>query len=370
MNAPNNLFAKHMQRIQSAIALQKTDHVPVVLAGDSFSARHLGVKLSEFANNPEVSCDTMINSLTSLGEFDGTEIVLMNPRLMGMAMLCDIKIPGRELPENTLWQFDERGLISVEDYDTIIADGIDVIVEDVLINRMQDKNLIADLVPTFEYMPTAVGKWIDKGIVPFCPVSIGPPFEDLSMMRGMNNFYQDLYRYPDKVDEVLRIRCEATKKMVQEQIRATKAPGVFLGLTRSSGQFISLKNFERFAWPYIKELVETIVAEGAYAYLHADSNWERNLKYLLDLPKGRCVISSDSATDIYKMKEVLDGHMCLMGDIPASLLTLGTPDEVYRHCRKLITEIGPTGYILSQSCNIPPEAKPENVKAMLAAAQE
>jgi uroporphyrinogen-III decarboxylase len=31
----------------------------------------------------------------------------------------------------------------------------------------------------------------------------------------------------------------------------------------------------------------------------------------------------------------------------------------------LINEIGPAGFILSSGCDIPPNAKPENVKAMI-----
>lgn len=50
------------------------------------------------------------------------------------------------------------------------------------------------------------------------------------------------------------------------------------------------------------------------------------------------------------------------------MLTLGTPDEVYNYSTKLIKDLGPTGYILGQGCDIPPNSKVENVKAMIAAA--
>jgi uroporphyrinogen-III decarboxylase len=68
------------------------------------------------------------------------------------------------------------------------------------------------------------------------------------------------------------------------------------------------------------------------------------------------------------MKEVLGDHMCINGDVPATMLTLATPDEVFNYSRRLIREIGPTGFILGQGCDIPPNAKLENVKAMIAAA--
>jgi uroporphyrinogen-III decarboxylase len=58
--------------------------------------------------------------------------------------------------------------------------------------------------------------------------------------------------------------------------------------------------------------------------------------------------------------------MCIMGDVPATLLKLGQPDEVHAYCRRLIDEIGfDGGFILSSGCTVPIDSKPENVKAMI-----
>ena len=370
MKTPKELFAEHATRIQGAVSLKKTDRVPVVLFVDSFCARHQHVKMADFCNSPELACDTMVNSITSLGEIDGIEHVLIDPRLMSVAMLCDVLLPGRDLPVDSPWQVSENGKMTLDDFDTIINNGWELVAADILTNRLADKTVLQGFERAVQYIPAAIQKWADKGVVPFCPLVTNAPFDDLSMARGMAPFYKDLYKHGSKIDEVLKIRTALAKETVQNMIRQTHAPGVFIGCSRSASQFISRKFFERFAWPYMKDMIETIVAEGAYAYMHCDSNWDRDLDLFRDLPKGRCVMSSDSATNIYKMKELLDGHMCLMGDVPPSLLTLGTPDEVHAHCVKRIREIGPTGYILSQSCTIPTEAKPENVAAMIAAAKD
>jgi len=66
--------------------------------------------------------------------------------------------------------------------------------------------------------------------------------------------------------------------------------------------------------------------------------------------------------------EVLGDHMCIMGDVPASMLFLDTPDNVYAYCTHLIRELGPEGFILQSGCDIPANAKLENIKAMVAAA--
>ena len=89
--------------------------------------------------------------------------------------------------------------------------------------------------------------------------------------------------------------------------------------------------------------------------------------YLLDLPARSCIVELDSTTDIFKAKEILGDHMCIMGDVPPPLLSLGTPDEVTHYCKRLIREIGPAGFILSSGCDVPPDAGIENVRAMVEA---
>ena len=74
----------------------------------------------------------------------------------------------------------------------------------------------------------------------------------------------------------------------------------------------------------------------------------------------------DGYTDIFKAKEVLGNHMCIMGDVHASLLTLGHPEEVDAYVRKLIDTVGKDGgFILSTGCELPPNCKEENFQMML-----
>jgi uroporphyrinogen-III decarboxylase len=142
----------------------------------------------------------------------------------------------------------------------------------------------------------------------------------------------------------------------------------FIGATRGSATFISPKMFEKFNWPYIKQIALAFIDAGLTPLFHFDSDWTPMLEFFKDLPKGKCVLELDSVTDIFKAKEMLGGHMCLMGDVPAALLTLGTTDEVRAYVKRLCEEVGDGGgYILSSGCSVPVNAKPENVRAMIEA---
>lgn len=46
-------------------------------------------------------------------------------------------------------------------------------------------------------------------------------------------------------------------------------------------------------------------------------------------------------------------------------LTPGAVDDVKAYCRRLLAEVGPDGFIMAMGCALPPDAKFENVKAMV-----
>ena len=88
------------------------------------------------------------------------------------------------------------------------------------------------------------------------------------------------------------------------------------------------------------------------------------------MPRGKALYWFEQ-TDLIKAKEVLGDRICLRGNVPASLLNVGTPEQVKEYCRKLIENVGKGGgFILDGATGIPDEARPENVKAMAEAVRE
>ncbi len=72
-----------------------------------------------------------------------------------------------------------------------------------------------------------------------------------------------------------------------------------------------------------------------------------------------------------RAKEVLGDVVCLRGNVPASMMTTGTPGEVDAYCRHLIENVGRDGgFILDGAIGIHDEARNENVKAMFQAVRK
>jgi uroporphyrinogen-III decarboxylase len=186
----------------------------------------------------------------------------------------------------------------------------------------------------------------------------------------MEKFFMDLIEIPDKVVAVMDEIVPHLAKDATEKAFSHGYPVAWVGGWRTAPCMISPEMWERFVWPYFRRLVYEVLDSGLIPLLHLDSNWERELGRFHEFPKGKVLMALDGDTDIFEAKEILGDHMCLMGDVPASLFAFGSPEEVYSYSRRLINEIGPEGFILQSGCDIPANAKLENVQAMIAAAME
>lgn len=368
MATTQELYKQRTARIAAAVRLQKPDRVPVVPLGDAFAANIVGVSLAEFCTKPEVAYPTIIKAFSGLGDIDGIQHASYSVASLSTMWLSKVRWPGRDLPDNELWQVDEAELMTAGDYDLIARDGYGDWLERFIPRAGLEEEFALYRDHFVPSLPEAFAAWEAVGIPVLAPVMFTIPFETFCGGRSLRQFILDLHRIPDRVEAAIQATMPFVLDAMRHAIRVLGLSGCRLGGWRSASEFLSPKLWERFVFPYYQQLCAAVVAEGVTPVFHFDSDWTRDLGYFKEFPRATCVLSLDGATDIYKAKEILGDHMCLMGDVPPRMLTLGTPDEVYEYSSRLIRDLGPTGFILAQGCDIPPNAKPENVSAMIAAA--
>jgi uroporphyrinogen-III decarboxylase len=203
------------------------------------------------------------------------------------------------------------------------------------------------------------------GIPSYYQGSALTPFDAVShSMRGMRGTIMDMYRQPDKLLEACDKLLDMTLK---KPIPAPNKYGntrIFMPLTRGSDDFMSLKHFEKFYWPTLKKLVLKLIERGMTPVIFFEGNFVTRLEYLLDFPKGRVLAHLDT-TDIFKAKEILKDHMCIKGNIPASILQVGSVQDVEAYCKKLIDVVGKGGGFILSPRGSTDEVKTENLKAMI-----
>lgn len=333
----------------------------------AFAARVTKITVSKFISNSLVSAEAMISTVEKVGGVDGVDYSSMTPAILSFLWLSKIKLPGEQLPDDALWQVVEAELMERDDYDRIVAEGW----PNWLMSFMQERigpGVLEKVMTEGQHTQKILDMWKAKGIpVLMCNVAT-IPFEMICGARSFTKFIRDLYQIPDKVQECFDAMAPF---MAPQAIEATKQNGLdylWVGGWRSASSMLSQALWDRFVFPYFERVINEVIAAGIVPILHFDSDWTRDLARFRVFPKGKCILELDGMTDIFKAKEILGNVMCIMGDVPATLLTVGTPDEVYKYCRKLIEEVGPEGFILHPGCDIPIDAKLENVQAMVAAA--
>lgn len=365
------------ERIEAATRLEKPDRVPFVPIIDMFACRYAGITQHEMFFDVDKADRALQKTMDDLGRIDGFSL-----SYGGMGSLLDFILPNppilpgvRGTGEDAGWMFVEEPVMEPSEYRDIGKRGTIRWTLDKTMETHPNLNSKVDVLKEMfkvlrdmNKITRSVRAWRKKNVEPLVAANlVFTPMEWMSiMLRGFNDFTLDLFRYPDDI----KAASDALKKPLWwiglVGVKMTGVKRVFMGGTRTSASAISKKQFEQLALPEWQETSEYFVERGITPMLHFDSDWTAFFPLLKNLPRRKCILNLDGASDIYKAKEILGDHMCIMGDVPASLLKLGEPDEVDAYCERLIKDLGSDGgFILSSGCTIPLDAKPENVKAMI-----
>ena len=366
------LYNQRLERIEKAINLEPVDRIPIIYAGIATVPRQMGVTVADFLSDQDRAMELTIEYMDKLNGVDGANSIPSTIIDVELTLLWNNRIlmPGRELPDDSIWQAEEKEVMSVEDYDTIINEGFQKF-QNYHLPKVIDMAVLQEAVTKMPEISRKIfSAYIDHGYVPMtCAVST-IPFEMLCGARSMTQFYMDLYRRPDKVKAAMDAMIHDLIEMTLTIAETSGINRIWLGGWRTASALIAPNLWDRFVFPYFKQMTWALAEKNIVSVLHFDQDWTRDLKRLLAFPPKKCILNIDGMTDIRKAKEILGNHMAIMGDIPSALLKAGSPDAVYNYARDLIRDIGPTGFFLAPGCEAPIDAKAENMAAYVAAGRD
>lgn len=365
----NALYNERLARIRKAVALEPVDKIPFAPCGNAFWARSQGVKIGDYVSDFELGCTTNISAMNELGGVDATQNEIFSPYLLATQWLSKIAVPGKELSDDEIWQVMESENMKFEDYKTILDNGFEAFYDKFLVERCGDPE--KQLQPFYEYAPKAKERFIEAGIPCVCDFLMITPFEFFCGGRSLECFFMDdLMEEADMIDEVFKLTMDYTLKKYEGMMQAMKPLGVWIGGWRTATEMISMPMWERFVWPYFKQYAELCFKYDVTPIFHLDSNWDLGVERFREMPAKKCIMGLDSKTDIRKAKKAVGDRMAICGDVPAELLTFGEAADVKKYVKDLLDDCGPEGMIISSGCDIPSDAKKENVQAMNDAAAE
>jgi uroporphyrinogen-III decarboxylase len=361
------------ERMEAAIRLEPTDRIPCAPLMDVyFPARYKGWKTAQGLHNMRAGFEAIVDIFDEIGGWDGMLLpgysLPLTPHLHSGVGIGKTINPGRELGEDDVAQFVEKVALTRDDYDEIINHGWNRFKENAKdrFNPHSAERIIGWTQNQMEQYKYELDLWRSKGIRSLCGAITQSPLMILSTSRTLLEITKDIYQIPDKLEAVMDAMVDDLIADAIEAAQISGEAGVMLIMERGGCFYYSLEIYERFEYPHMKKMVDAFAAEDIITVMHLDQDYTMNLPYFKDLPPKMVVAELDSMTDIFKAKEVLRGHMCIAGDVPAALTSLGSPEEVAQYCQKLIDVVGKDGgFILSTGCTCPVDCKMENLTAMV-----
>lgn len=193
-------------------------------------------------------------------------------------------------------------------------------------------------------------------------------FERAWSLRGMDSLLMDMMEAPEFVDELLDALCDYNVALVEHAVRFP-IDGVHFGddWGTQRGLMMGPRLWERFIKPRLARQYAAAKRAGKFVSIHCCGKVQELFPQLLDLGLDCFNPFQPEVMDVFEMKRLHGDRLSFWGGVSTQkLLPYGTTDDVRREVRRLVAEVGKNGgYICSPAHDIPADARPENILAMI-----
>ncbi len=401
---PEALYEERTKRVLDAVQLRVPDRVPFMPFFNFFHAKYAGITCEEAMYDYD---KLAMAAKKTIMDFDVDmynnpfPLVALGPILETL----DCKFlawPGGALSPHHSYQFVEREYVKAEEYDDLLFDPTGFMLRqflprvygaleplqqipalpsiyytrflsgtaafanpqvsgalDALVKAGSEAQQMLAKAKAFADEMTALGFPSQIGGVAYAPYDYIGDF-----LRGTRGIMLDMYRVPDKLLEAMEKLIPFILQGAIAPARRSGIPFVFMPMHKGLDGFMSSDQFKTFFWPPLKKVILNLMDEGFIPMVLWEGDCTSRLETIKDIPKCKAIYWFEQ-TDIFKAKEILGETVCIRGNVPASLLCVGSPQDVEAYCKKLIDRVGKGGgFILDGAIGTPDDAKPENVRAM------
>ena len=399
-------YKRRAQRVADVIQLKVPDRVPVVPSFGMFPALDNGFTCEEVMFDYEKASRAWLKTLKDFAPdlyrpsayaFPGKALEALDYKLL--------KLPGRGIPSNHVFQFVEEEYVKAEDfYDAFLQDPSDFMLRTYLPRVCGALAPFKGLPPFYTWfgyylglvgnvaslaMPEIAGalealqkaaaealKWLthvreemqtitSMGFPDILGGHSAAPFDVIGdWFRGTRGIMLDMYRNPDKLLETMEKLVPIQISMGANLSKRMGKPVVMLMLHKGLDSFMSNEQFKTFYWPTLRKVLIGLIDEGLVPMPLFEGSYTSRLEIIQDIPKGKAIYWFEEV-DIHKAKEILGDTVCFRGNVPGSLLYAGTPQQIRDYVKELIDVVGKGGGLMVDSGIWFDEAKHENVKAMV-----
>ncbi len=405
---PQELYNERKKRVADAIELKVPDRVPVLANFRFFASKYIGMTSEEVFYDYEKWMEA--NKKTIL---DFRPDMYHGPmKSSGAAFetlgLKQLQWPGHGVSPQHSQQYVEDEYMKSDEYDAFLDDPSDFIIRTLMPRVYESLRPFKKLPPLKSFfsgyksaglfskfgdpevreafeallkagdetvkfsagMKSFDGEMKRLGFPLLAKSHVNTAFDWIGdVARGTRGVMLDMYRQPDKLLAAIE---KISPLIIDQAVSAAKAgdnPRVYITLHKGADGFMSPDQFKTFYWPSLKKLMLALIDEDLNPCPFFEGGYNTRLEHLNELPRGK-VLAQFENTDLLRAKEIVGNNMCICGNVPMSLLHAGTPQEVKDYCKKLIDVVGKDGGLIIAPKSVLDDAKPENVRAMIAFTKE
>ena len=337
-----------LQRCQTVLAGGMADRVPVVPQTFMFAAETAGIKVGAFAHSAAKMVEAQLVSQAKYG-YDGCVIDFDDATL---AEACGAKVIFRE-------------------DDPAIVDEADLVVKDLrdverlrLPDPWKDGRLPIWLEAT-RLLKDRIGDHVfimgraDQG-----------PFSLACLLRGPQQFMMDLL--DEESEQGVHALIDYCRRACAVFALAQKEAGAHatsIGDAFAGPNLISPEMYRKFALEPEMRLTKEVQAAGIPFSIHICGNTNG---IIADMGRtGAQILEVDWQLDMAEARRAVPASTVLMGNInPSAPMAFGTPEQVEAAVRGIMDATGGRGVFLSSGCAMGRNTKPENMRALMAAAEK
>ena len=403
-------YDARVKRFHDAISLSVPDRVPIASVAAYYFYNYAGLTFKDAIYDYEKSAAGVKKAMQKF-QWDMTPSVGMRSgTVMELLGMKQYKWPGHDLPDEYMFQFVEGEYMTADEYDDLLADPDGFTIRKLMPRMSRLLEPLAELPPahwmssgpallttlaslagtpqiveildTLQQVGAEMNKYNavrkrfvqemqDEGFPMMAAPGCTAPYDWITdYLRGMRGIMLDMYRCPDKLLAAIDLFTPMLIETAVQSSKKTGNPRVYIPLHRGAGGFMSNKQYATFYWPGLKKILLALIDVGLTPIPFFEGDYTDRLEFLAELPRGK-VLGNFQTVDLQKFKETLGDIMCFRGNVPASLLVTGKPQEVKDYVKMLIdTLAGSGGLIIDGGSGIPYESKTENVEAMTEAVFE
>jgi uroporphyrinogen decarboxylase len=339
------------ERLKAILNREPTDRIPIWTWNMGFSVVQENMSIADFYNKPQESHDAQLRVNEKFGFQD-------------LPWIGYAAIGGWEFGGEIKWPTGEFAQAP-----TVLKYPVET-VEDVWALKAPDPKT-AGIIP----LMTEIAEIALKDGAPYTGVFVQGPFTTAGNIPGMDRFAKWLMKAPDAVHRLMRLSTDFQKGVAEYCVEKFGAENIitFAFEPSASNQLIAPKHFEAFAFPYIKEQHERLLALGIkHLEMHICGEQNKNLPLWSQVPMGDPgMVSFGHEVDLETASEYFPTDI-IIGNVEPALILTETPERI-REVTWECLEKGskhPGGFMLGAGCELPPNASAENVWAMVNAVRD